>query len=64
MLAFLTFSVEAGVSKLVLGNIVGGDGVDDNGTEDDEAAGVVPDSDTDDTDLLAKEVINSEIVRV
>ena len=64
MLAFLTFSVEAGVSKLVLGNIGGGDGVDDNGTKDDEVAEVVPDSDIDDTDLLEKEVINSEIVRV
>ena len=61
MLAFLTFCVEAGVSKLVLGNIGGGDGVDDSGTEDDEEAEAVPDSDT---DLLAKLVINSEIVRV
>jgi hypothetical protein len=47
--------------KLVLGNIGGGDRVDDSVTEDDKAAEVVPDSDT---DLLAKQVINSEIVCV
>ena len=65
VLVFLAFSIEAGVSKLVLGNRGGsGDEVAVSGTEDDEVAEEVPDSDTDATGLLAKQVINWEIERV